>query len=202
MKRLLLVAVLAFLPLAAQEKAVNEEKSEGSHKSTEKSEPSPIWKWANFVILAAGLGYLMSKHLPPFFTSRTGEIQKGIAEAQEMKRDAEKRAAEMEAKLKALGADIENFRTNAAVEMKLESERIRQDTAAQIQRLEDQSAVEIESATKTARRELKEYAANLALELAEQRIRTRLDGPTEAALVDGFVSDLSTQVPNKQGSNN
>jgi F-type H+-transporting ATPase subunit b len=184
MKRLLLVAVFACTNLSAAE-------------STASDEPSPLWKWANFAILAAGLGYLMSKHLPPFFRSRTGEIQKGISEAQQMKRDAEKRAAEMDAKLKALGADVEDFRKNAAVEMKQESGRIRQDTAAQMQRLEDQSAVEIESATKTARRELKEYAANLALELAEQRIRARLDGPTESALVDGFVSDLS-----KQGSKN
>jgi F-type H+-transporting ATPase subunit b len=184
MKRLLLIAVLACANLSAAESAASDE-------------PSPVWKWANFVILAAGLGYLMSKHLPPFFRSRTGEIQQGIAEAQQMKRDAEKRAGEMDAKLKALGADVENFRKNAAVEMKQESERIRQETAVQMQRLEDQAAVEIESATKTARRELKQYAADLALELAEQRIRARLDEPTESALVDGFVSDLS-----KQGSKN
>jgi F-type H+-transporting ATPase subunit b len=184
MKRLLLLVILASASLSAAESPASDE-------------PSPIWKWANFAILAAGLGYVMSKHLPTFFRARSAEIQKGIAEAQQMKRDAEKRAAEMDAKLKALSADVEKFRANAAVEMKQESERIRQDTAAQMQRLEDQSAVEIESATKTARRELKEYAADLALELAEQRIRARLDGPTESALVDGFVSDLS-----KQGSKN
>jgi F-type H+-transporting ATPase subunit b len=187
MRRLLLVALLACATLSAAE-------------SNASDEPSPIWKWANFAILAAGLGYLMSRHLPPFFRSRTGEIQKGIAEAQQMKSDAEKRAAEMAEKLKALGADVENFRVNAAAEMKQESERIRQDTAAQMQRLEDQAAVEIESATKTARRELKQYAADLALELAEQGIRARLDGPTESALVDGFVSDLSAA--SKQGSKN
>jgi F-type H+-transporting ATPase subunit b len=189
MKRLLLLTVLACASLSAAESNATEE-------------ASSMWKWANFAILAVGLGYLMVKNLPPFFRSRTGEIQKGISEAQQMKRDAEKRAAEMDARLKALGADVENFRANASVEMKQESERIRQETATQIKRMEEQSAVEIESATKTARRELKEYAADLALELAEQRIRGRLDGPTESALVDGFVTDLSSQVASKQGSKN
>jgi F-type H+-transporting ATPase subunit b len=185
MKRLFLIALIACIPLAAQE------------SNGESSEPSSVWRWANFVILAAGLGYLTAKFLPPVLRTRTGEIQKGISEAQQMKSDAEKRASEMEAKLKALGADVESFRVNAAAEMQREAQRIQQDTAAQIQRLQEQAGVEIESASKTARRELKQYAADLALELAEKRIRERIDGTSDAALVDGFVSDLS-----RQGSKN
>ena len=119
----------------------------------------------------AGLGYLMAKTLPPLFKSRTEEIQKGIAEAQAIKQDAEKRAAEVDARTAALGADIERFRAEAKAEMEQEGERIRQETAAQIERLEQQAEQEIEPAGKTARRELKSYAANLALDLAEQRIR-------------------------------
>jgi len=44
-------------------------------------EPAAGWKWANFVLLVVGLGYLIAKTLPPLFKSRTEEIQKGIAEA-------------------------------------------------------------------------------------------------------------------------
>ena len=57
-------------------------------------EPSAGWKWANFVILVAGLGYLVAKTLPTLFKSRTEEIQKGIAEARAIKQDADKRAAQ------------------------------------------------------------------------------------------------------------
>ncbi len=59
------------------------------------------------------------------FRTRTEEIQQGIVEAQAMKRDAEKRAAEMEAKMAALGAEIEKFRLQARSEMEQESARIR-----------------------------------------------------------------------------
>lgn len=186
MRRWLLVGALLLTAttfLAAQEKP-------GSN------EPAIGWKWANFVILAVGLGYLVSKTMPPIFRTRTGVIQKGIAEARAIKEDADRRAAAVEAKTRTLGDDIERFRSESKIEMQQESERIRQDTAAQIARLEQKAAQEIEAAGATARRELKIYAAKLALDLAEQRVRARLDAATEQALVDGFLKDLQGRESN------
>jgi F0F1-type ATP synthase membrane subunit b/b' len=152
-----------------------------------------VWKWANFVILAAGAGYLLGKHMPAFFKNRTANIQKDITEAQQQKVAAEQRAAEMDARLSTLGADIEKFRAQSKIEMEQEAVRIRQETAHQIEKLQKQAEQEIESAGNLATRELREYAAKLALDLAEQRIRTRLDQATEAGLVDDFTRDLQQQ---------
>ena len=198
-KRLLLLAALllagsAFV-LAQETKAGEGAKSE----SSEKADPNELWRWVNFAILAAGLGYLVAKTLPPIFRARTSEIQKGIAEARVIKADADKRAAQVEAKIKTLGADIEKYRAESKLEMQQEGDRIRTETAAQIARLEAQARQEIESAGKMAQRELKTYAAKLALELAEQRVRARLDGATEAGLVNGFTQDLGRLGP---GSSN
>jgi F-type H+-transporting ATPase subunit b len=179
----LMLAGATFVGAQEQEKA----------GSTEKSEPGIAWKWANFVILAVGLGYLVNKHLPPFFRSRTAEIQQGITEAQQIKRDAEARAAQVEARLQKLGEEIDQFRTQSREEMQQEGERIRQETAKQLGHLEHQARQEIEAAGKVARRELKDYAAKLALDLAEQRVRARLNAGTETALVDGFIHDLQRQ---------
>jgi len=184
-KRLLLAMMLLFgaTSLFAQEK---------TEEPISKDEML-VWKWANFVILAAGAGYLLGKHLPAFFKSRTADIQKDITEAQQQKQAAEKRAAEMDARLSSLGADIEKFRAESKIEMEQESVRIRQETAQQIEKLQKQAEQEIESAGNLATRELREYAAKLALDLAEQRIRTRLDAGTEAGLVDDFTKDLQQQ---------
>lgn len=201
MKRLLLIpifAIAATLTLAAQEPSEHKAGEAEQHSEG----PSEIWKWANFAILAAGLGYLMAKNLPPLFTSRTKEIQKGISEAQHMKQDAERRSAEMDARLAALGADIEKFRVQSGTEMQQEGERIRRETAEQIKKIEQQAAVEIESAGKTARRQLKEYAAELALGLAEERLRARLDSAAESALVDNFARDLERQASRNGGARN
>jgi F-type H+-transporting ATPase subunit b len=200
MKRLLLLALIAGAAAWAQEKSgVPEPPPAGETRAAEKSvepdegDPLSVWKWANFVLLATGLGYLITKTVPPIFRSRGSEIRQGIAEAQQMKTDAEKRAAEIDARMQSLGTEIENLRTQSKTEIAQEGERIRKDTAAAIEKLERQAAFEIESAGKSAQRELKEYAAGLALDLAEQRIRARLDSSTEAALIDGFVSDLGRQ---------
>src|SRR5580704_10418083 len=115
-------------------------------------EPAVGWKWANFVLLVVGLGYLIAKTLPPLFKSRTEEIQKGIAEARAIKQDADRRAAEVDARTATLGADIERFRVEAKAEMQQEGERIRQETAAQIARLENQAQQDIEMSGKLARR--------------------------------------------------
>jgi len=165
----------------------------GAQESGGPPEPGIGWKWANFLLLVAGLGYLVAKMLPPLFKSRTEEIQKGIAEARAIKLDADRRAAEVDARTAALGADIERFRIEAKAEMQQEGERIRRETAAQIARLENQAQQEIEISGKIARRELKSYAAKLSLDLAEQRVRERLNPKTEQELVDAFIQDLERE---------
>jgi F0F1-type ATP synthase membrane subunit b/b' len=159
-------------------------------RADEKGDENATWKLVNFAILAVGVGYAMAKFLPPMFRSRTSEIQKGISEAQTVKHDAEKRAAAMDARLQALGSEIEKFRTQANGEMEQEAARIREETARQMAKLQQQVQAEIETAGKVASRELQAFAARLSLDLAEERVRARLDPAAENALVDGFVTDL------------
>jgi F-type H+-transporting ATPase subunit b len=192
-KRLLVIFMLGAASLLAQESA-------GAAKTEDNTN---LWKWVNFGILAIGLGYLIGKHAPGMFRARTAEIQKGIAEAQQVKLDAEKRAADVDAKMARLGADIDAFRVQAKSEMEREGVRLRQETTAQIEKIHQQAALEIESAGKTARRELREYAAELALDLASQRIRQRMTPATDAALVADFVADLKREgSKNQLGSKN
>ncbi|HUA84143.1 MAG TPA: ATP synthase F0 subunit B [Bryobacteraceae bacterium] len=146
--------------------------------------------WINFAILVAVGGYFLAKSLPPFFRSRSSGIQKGILEAQQIKREAEARASQVEAKLAALGAEIEKLRSEAHAEMEKEGARIRQETERHIQKLGEQAEREIETAGKLARRQLQAYAAKLSLDLAEERVREKLTPPVENGLIEDFVSDL------------
>jgi F-type H+-transporting ATPase subunit b len=181
-----LIRTLAMLLLTAAVAAAQESREAPG-------EGNEIWKWANFLILVAGLGYLIAKNLPPFFTARTAEIQKGILESQKIKREAEARASEVEARLAALGAEIEKFKTSARAEMEQEAARIREETARHVAKLQQQAEQEVQTAGKLAHNDLKRYAAKLALDLAEQRIRTRLDAAAENVLVEDFVKDLGSQ---------
>jgi len=164
------------------------------HGEGHEEEPMPhetLWKWANFAILAGGLGWLISKNAGPYFRSRSEEIRHGIEEAAKTRADAEARAAEIERRLSNLAVDVEQIRSQSREEIAREGERIRAETEAQIRKIQAQAENEIQSATKRATHELKAFSARLAIESAEGQIRNRLTGPAQDELANGFIAELN-----------
>jgi len=149
-----------------------------------------IWKWANFLLLAGGLGYLMAKILPPLFVSRSQAITKDMAESQRISKDAEARAADVERRLAGIEAEIAALRAESQKEATAETERLTSYAAAEIAKIQAQAEREIADAGKAARTGLKRYAAGLAIDLAGRKIRSRMTPATEDRLVRGFVRDL------------
>jgi F-type H+-transporting ATPase subunit b len=149
-----------------------------------------IWKWANFLLLAGGLGYLIGKNAGPFFATRSQQIRKDMAEAEEMRRQAEARAAEVDRRLANLQTEIEALRLDAQQQQAAEAERVRKHTVDDIAKIQQNSEQEIAAAGKAARTELKRYSAELALELAERRLRSGITPDAQDALVTSFVQDL------------
>jgi F-type H+-transporting ATPase subunit b len=148
-----------------------------------------IWKWANFAILAGGLGYL-SKNAGPFFAGRTQQIRKEMIEAGELRKQAEMRAAEVDRRLANLESEIAAMRAEAKQEAETETERLARHTAAEIGKVQLHAEQDIAAAGKAARMELRRYSAELAVQLAEQKIRVRMNPEIQDALVMGFVKDL------------
>jgi F-type H+-transporting ATPase subunit b len=159
-------------------------------QEAEQGDPWIWWKWANFVILAGGLGYLIGKHVPPLFQKQSSEIQGALQEAAKVAADAAAYAAKIEARLGNLQSEIEKLRVSARSDMTAESERIRRETEHHLQRIREQTAQEIELLTRSATGELRKYAAELALDLAEQRIRSRMNSATQESLAQSFLHDL------------
>ena len=123
-----------------------------------------IWEWANFLLLAGGLGYLIRKHAGPYYAARAAGISKDLVESERTAEAAAARAAEVE--------------------------RFAQQTAAEIAKIGALGEQEIRTAQKAARLDLQCYAAQLAVDLAEQKVRARMDADTEDRLVGGFVRGL------------
>lgn len=153
------------------------------------------WQWANFVILAGGLGYLIGKNAGGFFRARTASIQKDIAESGRLRAEAEAKAHDVEQRLAALGAEIEKLRAEAGAAFSKEGERIGRETDRHLARLRQQMEREIDSMSKAARESLRAWAAQLAVDLAEERIRTRMDDPAQSRLLDNFTRQLATTRP-------
>jgi F-type H+-transporting ATPase subunit b len=149
-----------------------------------------MWKWANFLVLAGALGYLMAKSLPPLFASRTQAITKDMVDSQKVRQDADARAADVERRLAAIETDIAALRAESKAETTAEADRLTRLTAVEIARIQAQSEREISDAGKDAQLELKRYAAGLTIDLAGQKIRARMTPTMEDRLVRGFVRDL------------
>ena len=166
------------------------QESAGQKQEAEQSDKWIWWKWANFVILAGGLGYLIGKHVPPLFEKQSSEIQTGLREAAQVADDAKAYAAGIETRLKNLQSEIESLRATARSDMIAESERIRRETEHHLQRVREQTAQQVELMTRAAKDDLRKYAAELAIGLAEERIRFRMNPETQDRLVNGFVHEL------------
>jgi len=189
------LAIALGLALAAC--AVSQESP--SNPATETGDPWIVWKWVNFAILAAGLGYLVAKTAPAYFRGRMEEIQKALVEATREIKEAEVRAASFEARLAGLQSEVENLRGAARAEMAAEVERIRSETERRLRKIQEQTSQEITLIARAARDELRKYSASLALDLAERRISLEMTSDTQNILVDAFLQDLRHQA--KPGMN-
>jgi F-type H+-transporting ATPase subunit b len=149
-----------------------------------------MWKWANFLLLAGALGYMLVKSLPPLFAGRTQAITKDMVESQRVRQEAEAVAAGVEQRLAAIDQEIAALRKESIEETAAEADRLAKHTAAEIVRVQAQAARDIGDAGKDAQLELKRYASGLAIDLAAQKIRARMTPATEDRLVRGFMRDL------------
>jgi F-type H+-transporting ATPase subunit b len=182
---------LAFVSCALPQEPAHASESK---QEIEQGDPWIWWKWANFAILAGGIGFMIYKVAPALFEQRKRAIGQAMFEAATAVRDAQTRATEIETRFTALQSEIAEIRRNAKAEMSAESDRISRETEQRLQRIQDQATQEIALIARAERDELRKYTAQLALDLAEQRLRSRLTEGTQDGLVDGFLQDLRYQV--------
>jgi len=147
-------------------------------------------KWANFLLLAGLLGYMIGKNAGPFFAARSAGIRKDMDESLRQRQEAEATVADVTRRLGNLEQEIAGLRAQSENEAKAETARMAQQTAAEIAKIQAHAEQEIASAGKAARISLKKYSAELAMGLAEQKVRARMTPATEDALVQGFVRNL------------
>lgn len=193
MKRLVLVAIALILsarfPVRAQESEAQKVKE--STGVTEHGTSEMIWGWANFLLLAGGLAYVIKKNAGPYFAQRSLEIRKGMADAEAVRAESDAKVAEVDRRLANLQTEIEAMRRNAQQEAESEAERARREAAAEMGKIQGHLAEEIASASKAARLELRRYSAELALGLAERKIAARLSPETQDRLVKVFVETMA-----------
>ncbi len=177
--RHLLIFLTPLFALAAEE---------GDHASSELT-----YKWINFAILAAALGYLIVKYMLPALRTRASVIHQDLAESAATVKQAEAKVAELTARLGNFDGEIREIREKAMAEREAESSRISAQTAALLAKVASHRENEIANQTQVAQAQLRVFTANKALELAQARLATQTDPATQGALVNAFVEGLKQQ---------
>ena len=142
----------------------------------------------NFAVILIAILWFSRKLVPGMLRERNATIQKAMEEARKASADANRRLAEIEARLSRLDDEINTMRSAAEQEFIAEEARIEAAAAEDARRIIASAEQEIAAAAKQARRELTAYAADLAVSLAQRQIH--VDAATDQVLVRSFVTDL------------
>ena len=149
-----------------------------------------IAKFFNFAVLVGVLVYFLRTPLAGHLMSRGTEVRADLDAAGRLKESASAQIAEIEARLKALPAELEALRALGAAEIKAEEQRIREVAAAERERLLAQAAHAIDQHLQLARRKLVEHAADLAVSTADQRLRQQITDDDRSRLFDRYVAEV------------
>ncbi len=161
---------------------------EAEHGSSELT-----YKWINFAILAAAIGYLIVKFMLPALRTRASVIQQDLAESAATVKKAEDQVSQLTAKLNNFDAEIAEIRTRSVAEREAEAQRIAAQTEAMLGKVRAQQEYEISSYAQVGESQLRAYTIEKALELAQARLAAQTDPATQGALVNAFVADLARQ---------
>lgn len=150
-----------------------------------------IAKIVNFVLLIGILAYFARAPLAAYLVGRIGKVREDLVTAAQTREAATRTLAEIDAKLKALPAEIEALRQRGAEDLMAERARIEEAAEAERQRLLEHTRREIDMRLRVAKRELLELTANLAVGIAAERIKRSVTPDDQARMVDRYAQQLS-----------
>jgi F-type H+-transporting ATPase subunit b len=143
----------------------------------------------NFVIVAWFIVWAWKKSVPTMFRMRTQSIQHGMQEARVASEDAQRRLADVEARLAKLDSEIEAMRAAAERDGAVEEQRLKASAEEERKRIVDGTEQEIAAVAKQMRGDLKRYASELAIGLAEKKIQ--VTPADDEALLRRFTEQLA-----------
>jgi len=158
-----------------------------AHLKTETA--AQIFEDFNSGVLIVCIGWVLWKVMPKLFRSRSEKLQKDLVTARLATDDANRRLAEVEARLLRLDSEIDAIRQQVEKEAVEDEKRIHATLETERERIVTAAEQEIGAAQAAAQRELKKFAADLAIDHAMRKIQ--LSNDTDRALVHEFGKSLN-----------
>jgi len=148
------------------------------------------WKFLNLAIFIALMVYVAKKPLSEAFKAKRDQIRSELIKAEAEKKDALSKLTAAEAKLAQLETEKENVLKKAKEEAEYEAKRLADQTQVEADRLRQQSEAELARLSGQTRAELRRFSAEESIRLAEEKLRSQIDGGTDARLVKASIQEI------------
>jgi F-type H+-transporting ATPase subunit b len=156
-----------------------------------KGMPAPFGMWlANAALLYGFLFRVAKKPLRKALKERKATILRGMDEAARMKRDAEARLEDYEAKLSHIEEEVERVRREMREAAEAERVKILADARARRERMEKDAKLLVAQELAAARDALKGEMVQAAMSSAADVVKTRLRGDDQQRFADEYLAGL------------
>lgn len=152
---------------------------------------SSAFEWLNFLILAVAILYFAARALPRLLRGRSETIQKNLVEARSTTEEARHRLAAVEERLGRLDAEIASLRSDAERAAAEEEARLTAQVESEKKRILDAAEQEIAAASAQAQRNLRAFAAQIAVDRATAELN--LSPEDDRAVLRSFAERLAPE---------
>lgn len=151
-----------------------------------------LWRVINLLVFVAILVYILRNKIGigKLLDNRAASIRQQLEQATHGRQEAERRLAEVEARLKELDSEVADIKAEADRDAEREADRLREAAAADAEKVRQMAQREIEGAMKAARTELRAFVADKSVELAETIIRREITSADNSRMLSKYAEDL------------
>ena len=150
-----------------------------------------LLKTFNFIVFALLLILPLKGILSAAFKARAQELEERLSLAEKDKAEGEAQVRELEARMAGLEGELAGILSRAEIDAEAEKERVLVAARAEAEIILAQARAEIDFQRRLAEQELRALVAELAVEGASQRLRSKLEGPVAATMVDRAIDSIS-----------
>ena len=149
-----------------------------------------LYRVFNFGIVVAILVYFLTKPIKKGLAGRREEIEKSLAEAKQIKKDAEAKFAEYDRKLARATEEIAEISDSIRREGELEKIKIIESAKEMAVKIEQDAEKAAELEVAKARTELQREAVQLAVGVAEELLKKNFTKDDDTRLIDEYMQEV------------
>ncbi len=154
---------------------------------------SMLLQAGNLVLLIGFLIYVSRGAIRDALKNRSKTIEMHLEDSNKMRRDAQDRFDQLEAKLSHMEGQVNQMREDATASANREAEVIRSETETETKRILETTEKAMRDELHHARRALQREAAELAIGLAEKKLSTQVTDTDRDRLDSEFLGSVKKE---------